>query len=159
MICVLPSKLFLTGIFHSLNFRLNFAENFVSTCAVFKVRVRLPLILRMSRSYAGRYPSKPTTASRMLRILPHGQCPDPFAAASPSLPDRPSNGLPSVLYRLRFGFEVSCEPSKRYREQLQSDLPICIGYINWSYGSGPSFDFPLPAIFTCPSRFLLRFPA
>ena len=34
------------------------------------MRSRLPLILRMSRSYAGRFPSEPTTASRTLRVLP-----------------------------------------------------------------------------------------
>ena len=39
-------------------------------CAVFKVRARLPLVLRTSRSYAGQCPSEPATASRMLRILP-----------------------------------------------------------------------------------------
>ena len=48
-------------------------------CAVFKVRARLPLVLRTSRSYAGRCPSEPAAASRMLRILPRVLgCPSSF---------------------------------------------------------------------------------
>ena len=56
-------------------------------CAVFKVRARLPLALRASRSYAGRYPSEPAAASRMLRILPRVLGPSTqlrvFASANP----------------------------------------------------------------------------
>ena len=51
-------------------------------CAVFKVRARLPpRPCGAGRSYAGRSPAEPATASRMLRILPHGLCPLPLAAA------------------------------------------------------------------------------
>ena len=106
------------------------------------MRYRLPLALRTSRSYAGRYPSEPAAASRTLCVLPHRPVPAPICCRHFFPPDRPNNGLPSALHGFT-NVEVSLLRTLKTIQRFES-----VRYMNWSYGSVrllfPSVSLPLP---------------